>query len=122
MKTSLIIGTVCIAILIFVLMLWFLFKFQSVYFEDYFDSNFEVSYNGDVKDIKRNRGFVYVELDNGEKYNISDSYNYSYKTRSLYSFLDIGDFVNKPKDTDSIFIVKGGREYFFLLGKNINKR
>ncbi|MFT6055376.1 MAG: cell division protein FtsW (lipid II flippase), partial [Roseivirga sp.] len=75
MKTSLIIGTVCIAILIFVLMLWFLFKFQSVYFEDYFDSNFEVSYNGDVKDIKRNRGFVYVELDNGEKYNISDSYN-----------------------------------------------
>lgn len=119
MKVNLILKIVIAIVLVFVLAVWLLFKFQRSYFGDYLDTDFEMSYNGEVADIKKNRGYLYVELNNGDKYNIKWASNSCYSPKRLWGFLEIGDLLNKPQNTDSIFIYRENAEYFFILGYDI---
>lgn len=67
-------------------------------------------------------GTVIFQLSNGEKFSTSSSTrNYKYGGVEMMFFLQVGDSIFKPAHTDSIFIYRGNKEYYFRLGMDINQ-
>jgi transposase len=69
------------------------------------------------------RGVYLVSLSNGQKFSIGGtSLNYLYGVDfDLIKFIAVGDSIFKPSNTDSIFIYRNTRKYYFVLGKTINQ-
>lgn len=96
----------------------YLFKqFSDSYEEVFFDRHFK----GEVVRVINTRGFVYLTLRTKEKYVLRNTRNYNYKQSQLFGFLESGDMIEKKKDSDSIIVSRNGRDYLFLLGKNIEE-
>lgn len=67
------------------------------------------------------KGTRIFELSNGEKLSTSSSTrNYEYGNGELMFFLQVGDSIYKPVNTDSIFIYRENKTYYFRLGADIN--
>jgi len=55
---------------------------------------------------------------NGQKAAVShDIFNYEISNVSIEYFMQPGDSIYKPSNSDSIFIYRGNETYYFLLGK-----
>lgn len=69
------------------------------------------------------RGIYIISLNDGVKFSAyKDTRNYDYD-RGEYDFyycLNIGDSIFKDKDSDSIFIFKKDKSYYYIYGKTIN--
>lgn len=96
------------------------FAFRS-FSNEYSKMKHDQQYKGDVQDIITIRGVGYVIFRSGEKYSIPYSRNYNYKPHSLSQFLIKGDIIEKKKGGDSLFVFRNGKEYFFLLNKDIGE-
>lgn len=67
-------------------------------------------------------GRTLLYFSNGQKAAITDNtFNYTISKVNLMSFVQVGDSIYKPANTDSIFIYRGNKIYYFRLGKIINK-
>jgi len=62
-----------------------------------------------------------IELEDGTHCTLSNARNYLYKPMDLNYFLTIGDLIEKKANSDTLYIHRGSKEYFFVLGKFINK-
>lgn len=69
-------------------------------------------------------GIKLATLSSGDKFFVtSRSLNYAYEEScyDLFDCLKRGDYISKPANTDSIFVIKrNGRKYFYLAKQSIN--
>lgn len=64
-----------------------------------------------------------VELSNGVKFRFyTFTGNKRYSPADLDEFLQKGDSIYKPAGSDSIYIYRYSKEYYFILGKLINEK
>ncbi|WP_163355454.1 hypothetical protein [Dysgonomonas sp. 25] len=89
------------------------------------DASIEISGVVQGKQISLNlysKGSFYVNLNNGGKFDINrTTRNYLYINSDIRDFLEVNDSISKHANNDSIFIYRDGLEYYFVLGKIINK-
>jgi hypothetical protein len=64
----------------------------------------------------------HITLSNGKKFALWTARNYLYTPNTLVKFLQINDSVYKPIKTDSLYVYRDGKEYYFILGKIINRK
>ncbi|WP_156032878.1 hypothetical protein [Prevotella sp. 10(H)] len=66
-------------------------------------------------------GTTLFHLSDGQKVSISSlTRNYEFCNCDIESFLHIGDSIYKPRSSDSIYVYRGDRIYYFILGQEIN--
>lgn len=67
------------------------------------------------------RGGRIFSLTNGLKFTLGGTpHNYLYIEPDLINFVSVKDSIFKPMHTDSVFIYKDGKQYYFVLGKILN--
>lgn len=66
------------------------------------------------------KGVSLLNSNNG-KFTLPNSRNYKYSEYSLCSFLLEGDSLLKAKDSDTLYIFRNQKEYFFVLGEFIEE-
>lgn len=91
------------------------------------DSNYpHLKYNdevfGKVEKTKVNRGTIYFKLKNNLRFNTYSSNNYNYSPFSIDDFIIYDDSIYKPKNSDSLFVFRNKKRYFFILEKDINEK
>ncbi|WP_088655691.1 hypothetical protein [Geofilum rhodophaeum] len=79
------------------------------------------SLNGVVVKVKADRSSAFGELQDGRRVFFFDSDNYNYKPYSLCKFLNIGDSIIKHNQSDTLYIYRDEKEYYFVLGKSIGE-
>lgn len=66
-------------------------------------------------------GTLLVHLNNGDQFALSSlTYNNNYAERCLKRFIQIGDSISKLTNSDSIYIYRKDKTYYFIVGKDIN--
>lgn len=111
---SLLVGFIVLSVCLFIGFKWLT--------KDYEELKYDQSYNDEVLDIVTYKGVGYVTFSNNKKYKIYDSRNYNYEPYSLSKFLVEGDIIEKKEESDSVIILRSGKEYVFLLGQVIGER
>lgn len=86
----------------------------------------ELSFDKEIKGLLEyfdsERGNVYIRLKRStDEYYFRGSYNYDYKPYSIENFFQINDSIFKPQNSDTIYIKRDEKEYYFIIGKIINK-
>ena len=100
-------------IIIVILVVSFIFSNSINKLEDTF--NRELS--GELKELTNYKGDTWVKLHkDSASYVLINSYNYQLKQPQLYKFINVGDSIYKPVNTDSLFIFRNKEEYLFILG------
>lgn len=83
-------------------------------------------FKGVIYEISQSKywaGTYIVSLTGGQNFSIwSNSRNYDYGKKEVMNFLEVGDSIHKPIDSDSLLIFRGAKEYYFILGKDINEK
>jgi hypothetical protein len=75
--------------------------------------------SGIVDEKFTNRGMTYIKLENGEKFSNYLSYNYNYEPSYFGKFIEFGDSIRKQKGTDTLYIYRDNRRYFFLIDEDV---
>lgn len=81
--------------------------------------------SGIVKESQTSSGWkgVYLfDLSNNAKFSLSGltrNRNYNYRYVDLRS-ISVGDSIRKPKDSDTVYVYRKNKEYYYVLGKIIN--
>ena len=79
-------------------------------------------YQGRVKKALLNRGSILMKLSNNESFSFSACRNYNYSSYYIDEFLKYGDSIVKPKNSDTLFIHRENKMYFFIIGNSdLNK-
>lgn len=66
------------------------------------------------------KGSVKIWFKNGSKVLVHAGHNYSYRDNFITDLLQKGDSLAKHSGSDTIFIHRANKVYFFLLNKDIN--
>gem|GEM_PF-2818130 len=74
-----------------------------------------------VKEFVTFKGTSNIETLSGKKIWIDDASNFNYRPFDLYKFLQIGDTIIKHHDSDTLYIHRNKKEYYFVLKKNVGK-
>lgn len=82
--------------------------------------DFAKEYSGIVTSAEPYQSICDIEIDKGSNIMLYFSINYKNKPIYLNRFIQQGDSIYKPKESDSIYIFRNGEEYYFILGKLIN--
>lgn len=86
--------------------------------------NLRSEYKGKVLSKNRSKGYTgltLIHLTNNGKLSISGSTrNYFYSKQNLGYFIQVGDSIFKPLGSDSVYIIRNNKKYYFILGKIIN--
>ena len=70
----------------------------------------------------KNKGTVYIDLYDGTNFSLPyDLRNYEYSPDNLYDFVQKEDSIYKRINSDTIWICRDNKEYYFVLNKIINK-
>ena len=80
----------------------------------------EQSISGIVDEKYTDRGRTFIKLSNGKKFSNFLSYNYNYEPSYFGDFIEFGDSVRKPKGTDTLYIYRDNKRYFFLIDEDVN--
>jgi hypothetical protein len=78
------------------------------------------SVSGYIEEVYTEKGACFITLDTGTKISVPTSRNYKTKSVYLDRSLNIGDSLYKHKDSDTLFLNKGGIIEFFVIGEFIN--
>jgi hypothetical protein len=97
-------------------------KYQKTMGEKYPLCDFQDELSGIVYKAKPNRGAVYFDLANANRFSVSASDNFDYSPSSLDKFIETGDSIFKPKNSDTLYIYRNNDKYYFVLGEFINKK
>ena len=108
-----------LVILGFLFATWLLFRYQEERFGDYKSSDNSISYEGEIIEIQRNRGYLFLKLRTGSKYSLKWASNDCYNPKRIWGFLKEGDFLRKPQNTDSLYVIRGAQKFYFILGEDI---
>lgn len=65
------------------------------------------------------RGVTYLTLDNGAKVRFSSTINKKYSPSDLDRFIEKGDLLIKDIDSDTLFIKRRAKRYYFVLDHTI---
>ncbi|NOU60942.1 hypothetical protein [Marinifilum caeruleilacunae] len=76
---------------------------------------FSIKFEGKVEDINVDRGWVTIVLKNDESFSIRSSANNNYNPRLLSRFLRINDSIYKPSNSDTLYVFKEKRKYYFIM-------
>ncbi len=123
-KRSLIIAFIILNIL-FISLFVFLWKKGIQEKHEYSILNMEQEISGNII-MKRisyypnNRGFLF-KTSCGDRFTLPFAINYNYEESIGSSFIQTKDSISKKKDSDTIFIHRDGKKYYFILGKTIEK-
>jgi hypothetical protein len=98
--------------------LYFAFKTAT---SDFVETTYEDAYEGRVESCTDYKGYGYVILANKKKYWFPNSRNYNYTPFTLSEFLQVGDVITKNKNSQDLIIDREGRQYIFIIGKDIKK-
>lgn len=97
---------------------------QSEIYKDLESTNDSIA--GIIISLKRSgywAGSTLICLSGGEKYMGSKvSYNYNNSSKSLLKFIQNGDSIFKPANSDSLYVYRKGKEYYFIFDETINKK
>lgn len=94
----------------------------------YHKSGITVKYETEISGIltfaTQNRGEISLRVlqSKEKKYFISSSRNYDYEPYDLENFVQGGDSIYKPSSSDTLYIYRGDKKYFFIINKDINYR
>ena len=109
-----------------ILTLVLMFTLQSKYItslnREYKNIETQDEIDGVIHSMKSRKGGVYITLDNNVKVQFAPSCNYLYKKIFLDDFLRKGDQIIKRKDSDTLYVFRNKQEYYFVLGKFINRK
>lgn len=97
-------------------------KYQKMMGEKYPRCVFQDELSGIVYKAKPNRGAVYFDLANANRFSVLASDNFDYSPSSLDRFIETGDSIFKPKNSDTLYIYRNNDKYYFVLGEFINKK
>jgi hypothetical protein len=78
------------------------------------DSIINISVENKVK-VHFIHGLTFITLSNGSKISFGSAENRNYSQPTLDGFIESGDIILKHKDSDTIYINRRGKEYYFLL-------
>ena len=83
----------------------------------------ESAFSGVVTKINEYKGSLTIRLKDGvNKYYLKDANNYELSPVELMNFLQLGDSVYKPLNSDSLFIYREDKQFLFILGNlTLNK-
>ncbi len=56
------------------------------------------------------------------KYSLPNSRNFEYLEYSLCKFLSKGDSLNKAVGSDTLYIIRSNRKYYFILSESLNEK
>lgn len=77
---------------------------------------------GVIKEMKTRKGGAFLTLSNKHKVSFYPSRNYSYKPAFIADFLKTGDSINKKKNSDTIFVIRNDKAYYFIHREIINRK
>ena len=108
---------------VFFLFIYFLTNnYQSEKDESYKRITYTDKIAGMLEKIDDNRGVLYIDLSKGIKFSIGASTrNYNYNRNDIWGFLNKGDSIVKPANTDTIYVIRKGIVYFFVIDSVIDK-
>jgi hypothetical protein len=90
--------------------------------EIYTKIEFAKEYSGIVTSAEPYQSICYIEIDTGVKIMLYFSINYKYKPIYLNRFIQQGDSIYKPKESDSIYIYRSGEKFYFISGELIGNQ
>ncbi len=119
-------GFVKVAVVIFIFLIAlfvFLLSNQSRGVKDnrYTRINTHDCFNGRVVNVNVNVGTIFINLEDSKQLRTVDTRNYTYTPYFLDEFLTYGDSISKPAHTDTLYIYRANKRYFFIIGKFINR-
>ncbi|MEZ4957991.1 MAG: hypothetical protein R2825_30815 [Saprospiraceae bacterium] len=91
-------------------------EFEEIFLSTEFDEK--------VIDVYQEKSYLFVLLTNrAKRLEIRNSFNYDYEDEDegidLYSIMKQEDRVIKRKCSDTMFVIKGDKEYHFLIGERL---
>jgi len=90
-------------------------------FENYNEINKNSGIEGVVESVRKYKSSAIIELEK-KVYILYGSDNFNYSPPFINEFIQKGDVLHKSVGSDSLFIKREGEEYYFILGKTINKK
>ncbi|MEI6091674.1 MAG: hypothetical protein WCR42_14555 [bacterium] len=72
-----------------------------------------------VKNFETNKGCSHIETVSGKKIWIAFADNYNYSPCGLDEFLQNGDTIIKHRGSDTLYIHRNKKEYYFVLKGNV---
>ena len=78
--------------------------------------------NGVIVRVNADRGSAFGRLKDGRRVFFTSSENYDYERYNLGEFLRVGDSIEKVPDSDTLYIYRKGKRYFFRLASSINEK
>jgi hypothetical protein len=81
----------------------------------------KIPINAKVNSVISDRGVSFIKLDNSKDIFIQHSRNYDYEEPWLNKFLQVGDYLLKNKNSDTLRIKRGADKYYFVIGEFINE-
>ena len=94
---------------------------QKNYYDNYPLLERKTEYKGRIVQKHYTHGRTFFGFKNGTKHSIPWAYNYDYKTYFIGDYLISGDSILKPANSDTLFIYRGDKKYYFILEKRINE-
>lgn len=79
------------------------------------------SINNRIVSVFSTRGFAYMTMQDSQKVSLGVSRNGLYEDSFIGDFLKAGDSLYKASDTDTFYIQRDNRKYYFIVGKIINE-
>ena len=104
----------------FIIMVFIGIYLQKKQWENYPVVTYKTQLKGEVKKIRINRGTL-GELTNGQKFSLPSSDNYSYSPHFIGRFINRGDYIQKDAFSDTLFVYRDEKEYYFILGESIEE-
>ena len=95
---------------------WLMYLYISVY-KYAKTTEYTTKLNGTITAINQTKGTTFVLLKNENQYwSIDASYNYDYQYPFIADFLEKNDILKKNKCSDTLFVTRKNKKYFFLIG------
>lgn len=78
--------------------------------------------NGVIVRVNADRGSAFGRLKDGRRVFFTSSENFDYEKYNLGEFLRVGDSIEKIPDSDTLYIYRKGKKYYFRLASSINEK
>lgn len=78
--------------------------------------------NGVIVRVNPDRGSAFGRLKDGRRVSFTSSENFDYEKYNLGEFLRVGDSIEKVPDSDTLYIYRKGKKYYFRLASRINEK
>lgn len=82
----------------------------------------EMQLDSKIISLLTDRAVSYAKLSDSITIVIVPTRNFDYDSPWLHDFLKPGDVLTKRANSDTLWVKRGQKEYYFVLGKHINRK